>query len=952
MSTRPLLVATDGRLLPNLCRDWQGSADSRKFVLTLRPDVRFSDRSPLSAELLKASFELSARSGNSSLAPGFFWAIAGMEEFLEGRAEHADGLFVLDSLRLEIHLEESLPIFPALLSDPRTAVVKEEDGKYLGTGPFTLESMDDGVVELARDIDYWRGSPAPVERLMLLSGTNASERADCLRRGDLDIGCDLLPEDLAELLRDPAWRRGLVEILRKNTYFVLFNLNGPATHQPALRQALASIVWPQELVWRTVGRFAQPAVGLIPPGIFGHDPGRRLKRNTLDEASRLLDEAGIVRPLQLRASVHAVLLDRYVSLTSALIAEWAELGIEIEIVTANMDEFLATYRESDDIDLMIARWNPDYEDPDNFGYNILHSRGGLFRNYFADEEADNLLERARQERNNTTRQALYHRFEDLLTERAALVPLFHDIDYRLASPQVHGMRLRGTYPYVNYAQLGVSRKPRPTPATPPKPLSSRGLIEASISIDLKSLDPVLGNLTERLEVLGNVFETLTRVERGARIVPWLASRYELERGTHYRFHLRHGLRFQDGRRVSARDVRYSFERLILSTQAELHPIILSIAGARALRAGEASELTGFHLASMTEFVVELERPVSFFPAVLTHPALGIVPEGTECFDSNFREGCVGTGPFRVIHFDPDVGIELERNPYYWRRGFPKIARLNFRFDVDPEMALHRFQEGALTLASSLPPRCVGALRRDRRLRPGYREIPRLSTQFLVLNASRGPFADPRQRAALAARLDLEPLIRDTLGRLVSPAHGLFPPGLLGHEDRSRVASSSINLTAEPPPELHAVLHPAFMGMYASFWETLTESLSTAGIAIGSQEELVRETRPPDLTALRWVADYPDTDAFLVGLIFCQQHGYADFSGYPEVARLTEEARLESDPALRHALYRQLDDLLLRENLVIPLFHEQAYRFSQNTVRDLRLTFGFPEVRYDELSLDS
>ena len=64
---------------------------------------------------------------------------------------------------------------------------------------------------------------------------------------------------------------------------------GPAASKAALRQALAGVVRPQDLVWRSLGRFAHPASSLLPPGILGHDPGRR--RPTLSREEGTLSAA-------------------------------------------------------------------------------------------------------------------------------------------------------------------------------------------------------------------------------------------------------------------------------------------------------------------------------------------------------------------------------------------------------------------------------------------------------------------------------------------------------------------------------------------------------------------------------------------------------------------------------------------------------------------------------------
>ena len=92
------------------------------------------------------------------------------------------------------------------------------------------------------------------------------------------------------------------------------------------------------------------------------------------------------------------------------------------------------------IDLLIGRWNADYDDPDNFTHTLFHSATGALRNYFSSPEADQILEEARAESRPAVRETLYRRFEGLLLESAALVPLFHDIDYRVASSRVRGLR--------------------------------------------------------------------------------------------------------------------------------------------------------------------------------------------------------------------------------------------------------------------------------------------------------------------------------------------------------------------------------------------------------------------------------------------------------------------------------------------------------------------------------
>jgi ABC-type transport system substrate-binding protein len=66
--------------------------------------------------------------------------------------------------------------------------------------------------------------------------------------------------------------------------------------------------------------------------------------------------------------------------------------------------------------------------------------------------------------------------------------------------------------------------------------------------------------------------------------------------------------------------------------------------------------------------------------------------------------------------------------------------------------------------------------------------------------------------------------------------------------------------------------------------------------------------------------------------------------------LAEQARAESDPRARHSLYRQVEGILVRDALLLPLFHEHVYRFARPEVEGLSVGFASPVVAYKELRI--
>jgi ABC-type transport system substrate-binding protein len=945
-----------GDLVPNLCERWEVREQGRSFLFPIRPGVLFQDGAPLTAAAVKTAFERAIRKSAANLPPAFL-PIRGVREFLAGQAADVAGIVAEGELRLEILLEDPLPIYPALLADARTAVYRLADpgreDSLVGTGPFRLVSRDKNCVRLERHEGTWRDRPPRLDALEFRHGLSQRAIAAGLESGAFDVTGDLLPNDLERLLGDARFRRGLVETPKMTTYFLVFPAHaGAAARSEPVRRALSGLVRPHDLVWQTLGRFAQPAVGLIPPGVLGHDPGRRRHLLSLEEARALLRSAGAPESFTLKAAVHPVVRDRYGALLEALFSVWRDLGVTVSFAPGDMASFIQAMGRGSEYDLGVMRWTADYNDPDNFTHNLFHSHTGQFRTYYASGEADEILEAARRETAPAARETLYHRFESLILQPGFIVPLFHDVGFRLSSPLVRGLRLTNTYPAVNYASLGKVAAAEPA-ARPRR--EDGGSVQIPMAASVFQLDPSLSQVLEENEVFSSIFEPLVHVRNG-RLMPRLAEEFRVEDGGRkYRFRLREGARFHDGRRVTARDVRYSFERYLgFKAQTRRHQLS-AILGAREMFDEKASELAGFQIQSALDFTIELTSPVSFFPVILSDVNCCIVPEGTRRpMGGSWKEGAVGTGPFRVVRFDPGHRLELERNPYYWNEGLPRSQGLVFDFGKSPAEILAGFRAGRLAVATDLDPSDVEALRRDPAYAGAYREAPSLSTYFVVFNRHRGPFTDLALRRRAAAAIDSAALVRQTMGRRAIPAHGLIPPGLLGYEPTPPAAAASAPARSEEragSQEVAAAIHQIYSGECAALYKELDAALRGAGFSVRSATSSMDQyldawqRGSTDMIIGRWLADYPDTDTFFQCLRVMWEH-----VGSPDLDDLINRGRTEVDPAARHALYRDLEALLRRDAVLVPLFHEQVYRFARPELDGLTVSFTYPVVAYETLQV--
>jgi ABC-type oligopeptide transport system substrate-binding subunit len=380
-------------------------------------------------------------------------------------------------------------------------------------------------------------------------------------------------------------------------------------------------------------------------------------------------------------------------------------------------------------------------------------------------------------------------------------------------------------------------------------------------------------------------------------------------------------------------------------------------------AGRATELEGFRIPP-TEFLIDLEKPIAFFPVLLAYPALAIVPEGT---------GKVGElagrlrrhGPFRVVSFEPGRRLETERNPSYWREGFPKSEGLVFHFGVTSETIRNEFLAGRYSIASDLLPVDVEAFRQNPLYAPNYREVPRLTTYYVAFNSHKGFFADAERRRDVAAAFNASEIVRRTLGRIAVPATGLIPrTARLGCRSRGK------GLAGGPPGRRVGRAHrlarldrafgrPAsrlpreFSAFYAEFQQTLREAGFILRPVNGdSMPEFLEATGRADADMFigRWNADYPDADTFVHGVLHSQAGLNRNFCSTPEIDRLAEQGRAELDPRARHSIYRKVEELLARDVLIAPLFHERLYRFARPEVEGLTVSFAGTAVPYEELRI--
>jgi len=273
-----------------------------------------------------------------------------------------------------------------------------------------------------------------------------------------------------------------------------------------------------------------------------------------------------------------------------------------------------------------------------------------------------------------------------------------------------------------------------------------------------NLDPRIGTdfASERLD--GLIFDSLVQRDAQMNIVPDLAQSWEQPDPTTYVFHLRHDVRFHDGRALTSADVKYTFDS------------IMSGAIATAKR-DSFSSVNDIETPDPYTVVFRMKSIATSFLWDIARPAIGIVPQGA---GSDLAQHPIGTGPFRFRSAVQDDSVVLDRNPDYFG-AVPQIEEVRFRIVPEAIVRALELRKGTADLeVSSLSPDMVGVLARQ----PGIAvtESPGTNYQYIAFNFDSSALAHREVRQALAYATDRTSIIQYLLRGEARPADGLLPPG--------------------------------------------------------------------------------------------------------------------------------------------------------------------------------
>lgn len=463
-----------------------------------------------------------------------------------------------------------------------------------------------------------------------------------------------------------------------------------------------------------------------------------------------------------------------------------------------------------------------------------------------------------------------------------------------------------------------------------------------------NLDPRIGADAYSEHIHGLVFSSLVAHDAQMNITPDLAESWEIPDPLTYVFHLRHGVKFHDGRALTSADVKYTFDTILEG------PL-------KTPKRGSLKTVASVEAPDAFTVVFHLREPYASLLWTLSAPGIGIVPN--QC-GADFAQHPVGTGPFKFVSYRVDEELDLERNVDYFGAA-PKFRNLHMRIVTDALVRALELRKGTGdTTINSLTPDMVVTLAKEKGLASD--EQPGTSLAYLAFNLDDPVLGKREVRQALAFATDRATIIRYLLRGQAQPAASLLPPNHWAFD-------KDVPQYDFDPPRAEALLDQSGfkrgadgVRLHLTLKTSTDESTRLMSEAIADQWKNVGvalELRPlefatlyTDITrgtfqiySLRWVGANNDPDIFEYVFSSAKFPPVGANRGHyknPELDILLNQARVEMDREKRKGLLFQIQKIVATDEPYINLWYVDNVCVHRDRLTNISMS---PDGSYDFLA---
>ena len=487
------------------------------------------------------------------------------------------------------------------------------------------------------------------------------------------------------------------------------------------------------------------------------------------------------------------------------------------------------------------------------------------------------------------------------------------------------------------------------------------------SSGIATLDPAFAKNQSIMWAIHQIYSTLVEIDTGLHIVPSIAKHWEVsaDRLT-YTFNIRQGIYFHDneafkngkGRALTAHDIVYSFNRIQQKKTASSGAWIFN---------NRVDTIRPFIALNDSTFQLHLLKPFQPILGILSTQYCSIVPqEVVEKFGKDFRRHPCGTGPFQFQSWDEGQALILHKNEQYFEQDatgkkIPYLDAIKVSFFDNKATEFLQFRQGNLSFINDIDPSFKdevitknGSLRKEWEGKVLLKKQPYLNTEYLgILVDSSNPIVknSPLKlkliRQAMNYAINKQQLMLYMRNSIGIPAEAGFVPRGLPSHNAELVKGYTFNPTKAKQLLINAgfskqnqlpVIKLLTIAIYSDIASFIAKQLEEIGFNI--QVEVVQKSLLLEQTAKSqagffrgsWIADYPDAENYMA-MFYSKNPAPPNYTRYKNLAfdLLYEKALVTINDEERYELYRQMDQMVINDAPVIPIWYDMAFHLTQTNL---------------------
>jgi peptide/nickel transport system substrate-binding protein len=471
-----------------------------------------------------------------------------------------------------------------------------------------------------------------------------------------------------------------------------------------------------------------------------------------------------------------------------------------------------------------------------------------------------------------------------------------------------------------------------------KPVKGGNLVIAR-SQDIISMNATDTFDNNSLRVMEQIMEPLFMVSAdGKTLKPWLATGYTISKNQLvYTINLRKGVKFTNGKTMTAADVKFSIDQDTKSGAAGWGFINAAIKTVTAVNPSTVQ--------------ITVTHPWGPLIADLSLFSNGIIPDNyggkTE---AAFYQAPVGTGPFVWDYWKKGQAVKLTKNPNYWQKGLPYLNSVTWTVVPDSNTRKLQLQGNQIDIDDTPDWSSLASLKAT----PGVNATTFPSTQmdYIAFNENRAPFNDVNVRTAISDAIDRNALVKAVLFGNGTPAYSMLSPGTPYFDKNAggatynvAAAKAALAKSSKPNGFTTTLLIQSGDPNQSSIAQIMQSELKAIGITMKIQQldptanKQARLVGNFDMSWNLWSMDIPDPDEWTSWAVNPKGGSNSAFTGYdnPKVIALNAQAAAETDPTKRAALYAQVQTITSKDAFLAYLFYSPYVFASTSQVHGFWVT---------------